>query len=53
MTGKHVLVIEDDALNMKLVKTLLTQGGLVVLEAIASPPYHRLQAHRVDRTKRR
>ncbi len=34
MTGKHVLVIEDDALNMKLVKTFLACSGLAVLEAI-------------------
>lgn len=33
MTDKTVLVIEDDHMNMKLVRTLLSMGGVRVLEA--------------------
>jgi CheY-like chemotaxis protein len=33
MNGKRVLVVEDNPVNMKLVRILLTQGGYEVTEA--------------------
>ncbi|MDY6974105.1 MAG: response regulator [Thermodesulfobacteriota bacterium] len=34
MENKTILVIEDDAMNMKLVRALLTIGGYHILEAV-------------------